>query len=166
MSFQQEQQHSTMIHNTHSRNPGYTDPEIYYTPNDNVVINNNTNSSQASPVSPTEEENPHTSRQLKGAAAVGGIAGLVLGGPLLAVAAAGGAAYVVTSKGSAGSVVRKGGDAVADAGVSLKRYNRKHQVVQRTANQVTQGCSWAAKRLQPKATRSAAATPASTPTNQ
>jgi hypothetical protein len=163
MSFQQEQQHSTMTQNTHPRNPNYTNPEIYYTPNDNVVINTN-NSSQASPVSPTQEENPHTSRQLKGAAAVGGIAGLVLGGPLLAVAAAGGAAYAVTSKGSAGGMVRKGGDAVADAGVSLKRYNRKHQVVQRTANQVTQGCSWAAKRLQPKAA-AVAATPASASTN-
>ena len=148
-----------MTQNTHPMNPSYIEPEISYTPNDNFVPSTN-NNAQASPIAPPEE-NPHTSRQLKGAAAVGGIAGLVLGGPLLAVAAVGGAAYAVTSKGSAGGVVRNCGDAVADAGVSLKRYNRKHQVVQKTANQVTQGCSWAAKRLQPKAE----ARPASMSTN-
>ena len=124
-------------------------------PSNDFQSNNNNNNANNVVV---EEENPHTSRQLKGAAAAGAAAGLILGGPLLAAVAAGGAAYAVTSKGDAGNMVRNCGDAVADAGVSLKRYNRKHKVVEKTTNNITKGANWAAKRLQPKQQQQAQAT--------
>ena len=62
-----------------------------------------------------EGENPHTARQLKGAAVAGGVAGLMLVGPVVGVAAAAGAAYAVTAKGDGGKIARNVGDSVADA---------------------------------------------------
>ena len=97
-----------------------------------------------------EGHNPHTSRQLKGAAVAGGVAGLMLVGPVVGVAAAAGAAYAVTSKSDGGNIARNVGDSVADAGVRLKRFNRKHQVVAKTTKQVSKATDWATQRLKPK----------------
>ena len=96
------------------------------------------------------EENAHTKRQLRGAAAAGGVAGLILGGPLLAAAAAAGGAYVVTDKGKVGDAARNCGDAMADFGVSIKRWNRNNQVTQNATKSVSRAADWAAKRLKPK----------------
>ena len=108
-----------------------------------------------------DNENPHTSRQLKGAAVAGGVAGLVLVGPVVGVAAAAGAAYAVTAKGEGGNIARNVGDAVADAGVRLKRFNRKHHVVEKTTTQVSKATGWAAQRLKPRQSSSPAANPPS-----
>ena len=96
------------------------------------------------------EGNSHTKRQLQGAAAAGGIAGLVIGGPLLAAVAAGGAAYAATSKGDVGESARKSGDAMADFGIKIKRWNREHQVVERTTSELNKAADWATKRLKPR----------------
>jgi len=78
-----------------------------------------------------------TERQVGGAAVAGGIAGLVLGGPILALVAAGGAAVVATSsRGKPGDVVRQCGDATADAGHRLKRYDEEHRVVERATHSI------------------------------
>ena len=93
----------------------------------------------------------HTKRQVRGAAAAGGIAGLVLLGPLVGAAAAGGAALAATSsRGKGGDIVRASGDVIADFGVKLKRMDRKHRVVEKTSKSVVKGCQWVSQRLNPK----------------
>jgi hypothetical protein len=78
--------------------------------------------------SPDSTDLPPTKRQFRGAVAAGGIAGLVLAGPVLGVILATGAAVAVTSgkKGTKAvrEMARKSGDAMADAGVQLKREAR------------------------------------------
>lgn len=86
-------------------------------------------------------------RQVGGAAALGGVAGLVVGGPLVGLVAAGGAAAVATSKGKAGDVARAGGDVMSDAGVRLKRFDRKHHIVEKTSNGIVKGCQWVSKQI-------------------
>ena len=103
-----------------------------------------------------DEENRHTKRQLRGAAAAGGIAGMCLGGPLLAAVGAAGGAYVVSDKGCVGNTARHCGDAVADFGVTVKRWNRKNQVTQKATKNVSKAADWAARRLKPKDVPSAA----------
>ena len=95
-------------------------------------------------------ENPHTGRQLKGAAVAGAAAGLVVGGPLLAAVAAGGAVYAATAKGNGGDIARNMGDGVADVGVRLKRFNRKHQISNKTAKGLSKASDWAVNRMKPK----------------
>jgi hypothetical protein len=83
---------------------------------------------EASPDTAGPMVNPHhTKRQVRGAAAAGGIAGLLIGGPLLAAVGAGVGVYAVKGggKGRFGTMARKCGDATADAGVSIKRTARK-----------------------------------------
>jgi hypothetical protein len=84
---------------------------------------------QPQPQSPDPTNIPPTKRQFRGAVAAGGIAGLVLAGPILGVILATGAAVAVTSgkKGpkAVREMARECGDAVADAGVQLKREARK-----------------------------------------
>ena len=84
----------------------------------------------------------HTNRQLTGAAVAGGIAGLVIGGPLLAVVAAGGCAVAVTNQGQAGKVARAGGEAAASLGDQLKKIKAKRAV--------NKGYKWAANHVTPK----------------
>ena len=118
------------------------------------------------------DDDPHnpagTRRQVGGAAALGGIAGLIAVGPLVGVIAAGGAAAVAaTSRGQAGQVARKSGDLMADAGVRLQRFDRKHHVVERTSKGVKKGCHWVTKqfnttRQKPEVARSSAGQQAQT----
>ena len=86
-------------------------------------------------------------RQVGGAAALGGIAGLVVAGPIIGLIAAGGAAAVATSHGKAGDVARAGGDVMSDAGVRLKHFDQKHRVVEKTSNGVVKGCQWVSKQM-------------------
>jgi hypothetical protein len=92
----------------------------------------------------------HTKRQLRGAAAAGGITGLVFFGPVVGAVAAGGAALAVTSKGGAGNVARASGEAMASVGDRLKKIDKKHHVVAKTSKGVVKGCQWVSKRLKPK----------------
>lgn len=128
-------------------NPAYEEePDIDYgmdqaspnTPNSSDPENNSNNS------------NPHTKREIRGAAVVGGVAGLLIGGPLIGAVAAGGAALAVTNRGQAGKVARAGGEAVASMGDRLKKIDRKHKVVQKTGKGIEKGCKWISKKLKPR----------------
>lgn len=104
--------------------------------------------------SPTEPQDgagdPGTKRQVGGAAAAGAIAGLVLGGPILACIAAGGAAAMATSRSKAGDVARQSGEAMANAGDRLRRFDNKHKVVQKTSRGLSKSANWVSKKVQPK----------------
>lgn len=66
---------------------------------------------------------------LKGAAAVGAAAGLVVSGPILALAGAAGMAYAAGQKdGQSGEVARSAGKAAAAAGHRASELNQKHEV--------------------------------------
>jgi hypothetical protein len=92
-----------------------------------------------------------TKRQVGGAAVAGGLAGLLLAGPVGCVVVAGGAAMCATSRGKAGSVARSSGDMMASAGDRLKKLDQKHHVVNKTSRGIVKGCDWVSHQLQPKA---------------
>jgi hypothetical protein len=94
-------------------------------------------------------ENPHTKRQLRGAAVAGGLTGFLLGGPIIGAVVAGGAALAVTSKGKAGEVARSTGEVMASAGDRLKRVDQKHHVVEKTSKGFSKSCNWLAKKMKP-----------------
>merc|ERR1711959_276436 len=67
------------------------------------------------------------SREVGGAAVAGGLAGLLVAGPVGGlVAASGGAAVASKNKGKAGNVARKTGETLASAGDRLKTFSKKH----------------------------------------
>jgi hypothetical protein len=84
-----------------------------------------------------EDTDPGTPRQVGGAATAGCLAGLVLAGPVIALLAAGGAAAVATSRGKPGDFARHSGEVMADAGDRLKRFDEKHQVVEKSSQWVS-----------------------------
>jgi hypothetical protein len=143
-----------------STNPAFN-PEPDFTVDDgfveqlNSTENNNTN---------IDNENPHTRRQLGGAAVAGGLTGLILGGPIIAAVAAGGAVVAVTSKGKAGEVARSSGEVTASAGDRLKKVDQKHHVVEKTSKGFSKGfsksCNWAAKKMKPRDQQPPSTTPA------
>jgi hypothetical protein len=92
-----------------------------------------------------------TKRQVNGAAVAGGLAGLLLAGPVGCIVVAGGAAMCATSRGKAGNVARSSGDMMASAGDRLKKIDQKHHLVNKTSRGITQGCDWVSHQLQPKA---------------
>jgi hypothetical protein len=155
IQFQTDQQ--KRFTQSQSTNPSYDpEPEIVYGENvqqaqspNSSVSQNNTNA----------VVNPHTKRELGGAAVAGGVLGLVVGGPIIAAVAAGGCALAVTTKGQGGKVVRAGGEAVACVGDRLKKINKKHRVVQKTGKGITKGCNWVAKKVKPKDAGSNASAP-------
>ncbi len=68
-----------------------------------------------------------------GAAAIaGGVAGLVVAGPLVGLAGAAGAGILATQKGTAGEVARASGDVVIAAGDRAKKMDKKHHIVDKT----------------------------------
>jgi len=85
-----------------------------------------------------------------GAAVAGGVVGLVIASPLVAVVAAGGAAALATSKGKAGDVARATGNVTVNAGERLKKFDMKHRIVEKTSNGVVKGCNWVSKKLTKK----------------
>jgi hypothetical protein len=93
------------------------------------------------------EEPLGTRRQVGGAAVAGGIAGLLLLGPLMGILAAGGAAAVATSRGKAGEVARASGDVVADAGSRLQQFDQKHGVTEKTSRGFVKSCQWMSKQF-------------------
>lgn len=118
---------------------------VVYTEDEGTGADRNTEST------PSEvSSDPGTKRQVTGAAVAGGLVGLVFGGPVLGLLAAGGSAAVATAEGKAGDVARTSGDAMADAGDRLRRFDEKHRVVDKTSEGIAKGCRWVSKRLEPK----------------
>ena len=117
--------------------------DVDQTAQESTNSSNNTNNTNGA-------ENPHTKRELRGAAVAGGLVGLVIGGPVLGLIAAGGAALAVTNKGKAGEVARSGGEAVACIGDRLKKIDKKHRMAEKTGKTITKGFDWAAKRIKPR----------------
>lgn len=74
-------------------------------------------------------------RITQGAAIAGGITGLVVAGPVLAIVGAAGAAVVASqNKGTIGKIARASGDVVVTAGDSAKQFDERHHVVDKTKN--------------------------------
>lgn len=92
------------------------------------------------------DEEP-TDRQLGGAAAAGGLAGLVLAGPFLALFAAAGAAVAATAKGKTGEVARSSGDAMASFGDRLRDLDQKHHVIEKTSQSIASGASYVSRQI-------------------
>jgi len=85
----------------------------------------------------------YTLRAASGAAIVGGVAGLVLVGPIVAIVAAGGAAVVAaTSSGLAGSVTRKSGEIVMDTSDSISQFDQEHKITETTSKGIMTGFNW------------------------
>ena len=106
-----------------------------------------------------EEASPdHTNSQkmnpkgkvVAGAAVAGGLAGLVLVGPIVALLAAGGAAVATTRPGAGGNVARAAGGAAASVGGELKRIDREYKVVNRTSTGIKKGYKWVSKQVKPR----------------
>ena len=97
---------------------------------------------------PSDSQNLGTKRQIQGAAVAGGLTGLVLLGPAAGLLAAGGAALATSSgKGEIGKAARATGDSVSDLGRSLKKFDKKHKIKDKTVKGIVTGCDWVSKRL-------------------
>merc|ERR1712232_1046444 len=79
---------------------------------------------------------------------MGGVAGLLVGGPVVGLATAAGGAYLAhKQKGTVGKIARDCGDAVADAGVRVKKFDKKHKVKKKTIKGVKDGITWVQKKI-------------------
>uniref|UniRef100_A0A7S3XJN7 Uncharacterized protein n=1 Tax=Oxyrrhis marina TaxID=2969 RepID=A0A7S3XJN7_OXYMA len=78
-------------------------------------------------------------RSVGGAAAVGGIAGLILMGPITGVALAGGAAYAATRRDSFGNAARGAGNAAAVGFDKAKEVSSKYGVTDKISSGVQSG---------------------------
>ena len=89
-----------------------------------------------------------TKRQIQGAAVFAGGAGLVLLGPAASIMlAAGGAVLATSGKGEIGKAARATGDSMSDVGRSLKFFDKKHSLKEKTSRGIVKGCDWVSKRL-------------------
>jgi len=84
-----------------------------------------------------------------GAAVVGGVAGLVIAGPILGLVGAVGAGVLATQSNKAGDVARASGDVVVAAGDRAKKIDKKHHVVDKTKN-ATKSALQSAKKFDEK----------------
>ena len=99
-----------------------TQEEFEYGEIDSSSVNKGSSASKATP-----------SDKLIGAAAIaGGVAGLVIAGPVIGVIGAAGAAALATQDNKAGEVARASGDVVIAAGEKAKQIDEKHDVVNKT----------------------------------
>lgn len=79
------------------------------------------------------DDKKKANRITQGAAIAGGITGLVVAGPVLAIiGAAGAAAAASENKGRVGKIARASGNAVVTAGETVKQFDEKHHVVGKT----------------------------------
>jgi hypothetical protein len=120
-------------------------PEIVYGVEEQQVSPNVSNE-----VNNTNNKNPHTKRELWGAAVAGGLVGLLLGGPIVGAVAAGGVALAATTKGQAGKVSCASGEAVSTVGDRMQKINKKHHAVEKTSKAIVKGCNWVSNRAKPK----------------
>lgn len=86
-------------------------------------------------------------RQVRGAAVAGGLTGLVLVGPTAGLLAAGGAVLATGGKGDIGKAARTTGDSISDLGRSLKKFEKKHRIKEKSIKGIVKGCDWVSKRL-------------------
>mmetsp|Transcript_15317 Transcript_15317/g.19975 ORF Transcript_15317/g.19975 Transcript_15317/m.19975 type:complete len:178 (+) Transcript_15317:183-716(+) len=102
------------------------------------------------PVEQWESDLESDRRQMSGAAAAGAIAGLVVGGPILALFVAGGAAAVATTRGKAGQVTRSTGEAMAQAGDRLKLLDEKHHFSENVSKRLSKSAKWVSEKIKPQ----------------
>ena len=100
----------------------------------------------------SDHHNPHTQRQLLAATIAGAFAGCIACGPIFGIpVGAGTAALAVSSESKAGEWTRKGGDAIADAGLEVGERMRSldgdYYLADFTKDNVAKGCRWTSKRL-------------------
>jgi len=76
--------------------------------------------------------------QLCGAAAAGGLAGFMLGGPVLGVVAGAGVAMAATTPGAVGGVARSSGNMVCTVGERAKKIDKEYQVVNKSKAMASQ----------------------------
>jgi hypothetical protein len=95
-----------------------------------------------------------TTKQIGGAAVLGGITGLVLGGPITAVVVASGVALCAATPGSGPvrDVSRATGDVVATTGQQLHQWDQKHGVSRKTSKTIVKGCQWMNHKISPNKT--------------
>lgn len=94
------------------------------------------------------DKNKKRRRQIGGAAALGGITGLVVVGPVVGLVAAGGAAILAANnRNKIGDVARASGDMTASVGSKIGELEQRHHIGQKAANGVIDGCSWVSKKL-------------------
>lgn len=87
-------------------------------------------------------------RQIGVATAVGGIAGLVIFGPVGGiVGAGGGAALAATNTSKAGDVARSTGNVAADAGNRIRHFEKKHKIIENTTDGIIDGCNWVSQKF-------------------
>jgi hypothetical protein len=90
-----------------------------------------------------EEYNVGSKQEVHGAAALGAIVGIFLGGPIIAALAAAIAAYLAAVKeGSVGDFCRKGGKAANDLGKSIVKAEKKHHWLDKTTKGLVKGANW------------------------
>ena len=86
--------------------------------------------------------------EVNGAAIAGGIAGALLAGPFIGLAAAAGAAYLAAGKeGDAGDWARKSGKAVSDVGKKIVDVEKENKILDKTTKELIKGASWVEKRF-------------------
>ena len=105
-----------------------------------------------------QQRKPGTQRQVGGAAVVAGLAGALLVGPVVGLAAAGGAAVLAArNKGSAGNVARASGEAAANTGQRLRKFDQTHQVTAKASKGIAKGAKWVADKTKIKHKKAGAA---------
>lgn len=121
---------------------GVSTSDVLSTSATSTPIEGNPYSSSESNVNGSgDSRNLASRRQAAGAAVGGGVVGYVLGGPILALAGAGGGAVAASSSsGKIGNVARRSGDAVADAGDRIRRFNSEHRVVEKASTSIKKTC--------------------------
>mmetsp|Transcript_823 Transcript_823/g.2383 ORF Transcript_823/g.2383 Transcript_823/m.2383 type:complete len:217 (-) Transcript_823:156-806(-) len=89
-------------------------------------------------------------RAMGGAAVVGGVAGMMLLGPIVGLVAAGGAAAAaVAAPGQTGERVRATGEVVAKAGDKIKQLEQEHQIVDKVTQGFHKTATFFSDRLEP-----------------
>ena len=84
------------------------------------------------PASIIENSHNHPSNKvIAGAAAVGGVAGMIVSGPIVALAGAAGAAVATMSSGTGGEVARSAGNMGAASYDKAADLNKKHHIVEK-----------------------------------
>ncbi|CAB9508028.1 expressed unknown protein [Seminavis robusta] len=96
----------------------------------------------------SEEYELGSKGEVNGAAVAGGIAGMLLAGPVFGAVAAAGAAYMAASKeGDAGDWARKSGSAMNDLGKSLVKVEKENKLLDKTSRSLVHGAKWVEKKL-------------------
>lgn len=129
----------------------WTEPDVVfeYQEADGIATNNGVNNKASA--DKNQQPRKERRRQIGGAAAVGGIAGLVLVGPVIGLVAAGGAAAAAAAgKGPVGDVARATGNLASNAGDRVKEFDQKHKVTKKTSQGFVKGCNWVSKKISKK----------------